>query len=60
VALSDCAPQFLSWLGRIAADAGQGDVAEEVLRNLRDKAEKASVPAPLIDAVAYHLAASRS
>ena len=60
VALSDGAPRFLSWLGRIAADAGNRDDAEEALRTLRRRATVTRVPTPLIDAVVYHLAAARS
>lgn len=59
VALSDGAPRYLSWLGRIAADAGQPQQAEDVLRTLRRRAASAPIPAALIESVAYHLAVSR-
>lgn len=60
VTLSDGAPQFLSWFGRIAADAGRRGDAEAALHELRRRASTSHVPAQLIDAVAYHLAAARS
>ncbi|HET9372069.1 MAG TPA: winged helix-turn-helix domain-containing protein [Vicinamibacterales bacterium] len=61
VELSDDAAYYLSWLGRIAADAGDRQKAERVIRTLERKAASAPITPALIDAVAYHLAArSRS
>jgi tetratricopeptide (TPR) repeat protein len=58
VDLSGGAPRFVSWLGRVAADAGRRDRAEGALRELRRQAISRPVPDALIDAVAYHLSAS--
>jgi DNA-binding winged helix-turn-helix (wHTH) protein/Tfp pilus assembly protein PilF len=58
VDLSGGAPRFLSWLGRIAADAGRRDQAEAVLRSLERQAITRPVPEDLINAVAFHLSAA--
>lgn len=61
VDLSGGEPRFLSWLGRIAADAGLRDQAEAILRALERQALTKPVSRDLISAVAYHLSvASRS
>ena len=60
VDLSGGAPRFLSWLGRIEADAGHLDRAESVLHLLQQRATTQHVPLDLINSVAYHLSAARS
>jgi tetratricopeptide (TPR) repeat protein len=57
VLLSGGAPRFVSWFGRIAADAGRPSDARDALAALRRRAATHYVPPSLIDAVAYHLSA---
>ncbi len=58
VLLSNGASRYLSWLGRIAAEAGRPDRAEAVLHLLQRRADEEHVPAELISSVAYYLAVS--
>ena len=59
VSLSGGAPRFVSWLGRIAADAGRPADARSALEALRERAATRYVPADLIDSVKFHLSAKR-
>jgi DNA-binding winged helix-turn-helix (wHTH) protein/Tfp pilus assembly protein PilF len=59
VALSGGEPRYLSWLGRIAADAGRAADAHAVIDALRARSATIAVAPALIDAIEYHLAHAR-
>jgi DNA-binding winged helix-turn-helix (wHTH) protein/Tfp pilus assembly protein PilF len=59
VALSDAGGVSLSWLGRIAADAGDSATAAEALRQLRDAARVRGLAPSLAASVEHHMAGRR-
>jgi DNA-binding winged helix-turn-helix (wHTH) protein/tetratricopeptide (TPR) repeat protein len=59
VALSDAGGVSLSWLGRVAADAGDVATAADALRQLRDIGRARGLAPSLAASVEYHLANHR-
>jgi tetratricopeptide (TPR) repeat protein len=59
VALSDAGGVSLSWLGRIAADAGDSATAADALRQLREAGRVRGLAPSLAESVEHHMAARR-
>jgi DNA-binding winged helix-turn-helix (wHTH) protein/Flp pilus assembly protein TadD len=59
VALSGGGGSYLSWYGRMAADAGDLGAAEDALRELEEIARTRGLAPALSDAVSYHIGARR-
>jgi hypothetical protein len=57
VTLSDGGGVALSWLGRIAADAGDVATATAALQQLRDAARSRGLAPSLAESIEYHLRA---